>query len=59
MAAQDAHDRKLQKSLAVCDREGLHFVPLVESLGRRTETVHDTLGRLSELEGARGGTQLS
>ena len=50
MAAQDAHDRKLQKSL--CDREGLHFVPLSwESLGGATETVHDTLSRWTELEG--------
>ena len=56
VAAQDAHDKKLQKSLALCDREGLHFVPLAwESLGGATETVHDTLGRWTELEGARGG----
>ena len=55
VAAQDAHDKKLQKSLALCDKEGLHFVPLAwESLGGATETVHDTLGR-SELTGARGG----
>ena len=26
VAAQDAHDKKLQKSLALCDKEGLHFV---------------------------------
>ena len=46
VAAQDAHDKKLQKSLAICDKEGLHFVPLAwESLGGATETVHDTLGR--------------
>ena len=55
MAAQDAHDKKLQKSLAVCGREGLHFVPAWESLGGATETVHDTLGRWTEMEGARGG----
>ena len=56
VAAQDAHDKKLQKSLAVCGREGLHFVPLAwESLGGATETVHDTLGRWTEMEGARGG----
>ena len=55
VAAQDAHDRKLQKSLEICDREGLHFVPLAwESLGA-TETVHDTLCRWTDLEGARGG----
>ena len=57
MAAQDAHDKKLQKSLALCDKEGLHFVPLAwESLGGATETVHDTLGRWTELEGARGAS---
>ena len=56
VAAQDAHDRKLQKSLAICDREGLHFVPLAwESLGGATETVHDTLCKWTDLEGARGG----
>jgi len=56
VAAQDAHDKKLQKSLAVCGKEGLHFVPLAwESLGGATETVHDTLGRWTEMEGARGG----
>ena len=56
VAAQDAHDKKLQKSLAICGREGLHFVPLAwESLGGATETVHDTLGRWTDLEGARGG----
>jgi hypothetical protein len=56
VAAQDAHDKKLQKSLAICDKEGLHFVPLAwESLGGATETVHDTLGRWTDLEGARGG----
>jgi hypothetical protein len=56
VAAQDAHDRKLQKSLEVCGKEGLHFVPLAwESLGGATETVHDTLCRWTDLEGARGG----
>jgi len=56
VAAQDAHDRKLQKSLALCNREGLHFVPLAwESLGGATDTVHDTLARWTEMEGARGG----
>lgn len=56
VAAQEAHDRKLQKSLVVCAKEGLHFVPLAwESLGGATETVHDTLTRWTEMEGARGG----
>lgn len=56
VAAQDAHDRKLQKSLAVCTKEGLHFVPLSwESLGGATETVHETVCKWTELESARGG----
>ena len=28
MVAEEAHDRKLQKSLKVCEEEGIHFVPL-------------------------------
>jgi hypothetical protein len=28
VVAQEAHDRKLQKSLAVCEKEGIHFVAL-------------------------------
>jgi hypothetical protein len=28
VVAQEAHDRKLLKSLAVCEKEGIHFVPL-------------------------------
>jgi hypothetical protein len=56
VAAQDAHDRKLQKSLAVCRKEGIQFVPLAwESLGGATETVHETLSRWTDMEGARGG----
>ena len=56
MAAQDAHDRKLQKSLEVCRKEGIHFVPLAwETLGGATETVHETLSRWTDMEGARGG----
>ena len=56
MAAQDAHDRKLQKSLEVCTNEGLQFVPLSwESLGGATETVHETVCKWTELESARGG----
>jgi hypothetical protein len=43
VAAQEAHDRKLQKTLAVCREEGIHFVPLAwESLGGATDTVHST-----------------
>src|SRR5882672_5804553 len=58
VAAQDAHDKKLQKSLEICEKEGIHFVPLAwESLGGATETVPDTLNRWTELEGARGGYQ--
>ena len=50
MAAQDAHDRKLQKSLAVCRKEGIQFVPLAwESLGGATETVHETLSRWTDM----------
>jgi hypothetical protein len=34
VVAQEAHDRKLLKSLAVCEKEGIHFVPLAwESTG--------------------------
>jgi len=56
VAAQDAHDRKLQKSLVVCRKEGIQFVPLAwESLGGATETVHETLSRWTDMEGARGG----
>ena len=45
VAAQDAHDKKLQKSLALCGKEGLHFVPLAwESLGGATETVTRWVG---------------
>ena len=39
MVAEEAHDRKLQKSLEVCQKEGIHFVPLAwESIGGATET---------------------
>ena len=31
VAAQDAHDKKLQKSLEICKKEGIHFVPLAWS----------------------------
>ena len=56
MVAEDAHDRKLQKSLAVCEGEGIHFVPLAwESTGGATEAVHKTKRKFTELEGARGG----
>ena len=56
MVAEEAHDRKLQKSLEVCQKEGIHFVPLAwESIGGATETVHETVRKWTELEGARGG----
>jgi hypothetical protein len=49
-------DRKLLKSLEVCEKEGIHFVPLAwESTGGATETVHETIRKWTELEGARGG----
>ena len=54
MAAEEAHDRKLLKE--VCQKEGIHFVPLAwESTGGATETVHETVRKWTELEGARGG----
>jgi hypothetical protein len=56
VAAQEAHDRKLLKSLELCKEEGIHFVPLAwESLGGATDTVHSTLRKWSDLEAARGG----
>ena len=56
MVAEEAHDRKLLKSLEVCQKEGIHFVPLAwESTGGATETVHETVRKWTELEGARGG----
>jgi len=56
VVAEEAHDRKLLKSLAVCEKEGIHFVPLAwESTGGATETVHETVRKWTELEGARGG----
>ena len=56
VVAQEAHDRKLQKSLAVCREEGIHFVPLAwESLGGATDTVHSTLRKWTDLEASRGG----
>jgi hypothetical protein len=56
VAAAGAHGRKLLKSLEVCEKEGIHFVPLAwESTGGATETVHETVRKWTELEGARGG----
>ena len=56
VVAEDAHDRKLLKSLAVCQRESIHFVPLAwESTGGTTETVHETIRKWTEMESARGG----
>ena len=44
VVAEEAHDRKLLKSLGVCQREGIHFVPLAwESTGGATQTVHETI----------------
>ena len=56
MVAEEAHDKKLQKSLKMCKKEGIHFVPLAwESTGGATETVHETIRKWTELEGSRGG----
>ena len=56
IVAEEAHDRKLQKSLEVCKEEGIHFVPLAwEATGGTTETVHETIRKWTQLEGARGG----
>ena len=56
MVAEEAHDKKLQKSLKMCEAEGIHFVPLAwESTGGATETVHETIRKWTELEGSRGG----
>src|SRR3954467_11490489 len=44
------------RSLLRCQKEGIHFVPLAwESTGGATETVHETVRKWTELEGARGG----
>ena len=60
MVAQEAHDKKLQKSLAICQEEGIHFVPLAwESLGGATDTVHATVRKWTDLEAARGGYSAS
>src|SRR6185312_7573364 len=54
--AEEAHDRKLLKSLGVCQREGIHFVPLAwESTGGATQTVHETIRKWTEMESARSG----
>ena len=43
MAAEEAHDRKLLKSLELCQKEGIHFVPLAwKSTGGATETAQET-----------------
>jgi hypothetical protein len=56
LAANEAHDRKLQKHLPNCEKEGIQFVPLAwESTGGATETVHETVRRWTEMEAARGG----
>ncbi len=52
VVAEEAHDKKLQKSLEVCQKEGPHFVPLAwEPIGGATETFR----KWTELEGACGG----
>ena len=49
MVAAEAHDRKLQKSLKLCEEEGIHFVPLAwESTGGANETIREW----TELEGS-------
>ena len=56
MAAQAAHNRKLEKTLEDCKKEGLHFVPLAwESTGGAAETVHATIRKWTDLEADRGG----
>ena len=56
VVAEEAHDRKLLKSLGVCQREGIHFVPLAwESTGGATQTVHETIRKWTEMESARSG----
>ena len=51
VVAEETHDRKLKKSLEVCQKEGIHFVPLAwESTGGATETVHETVRKWTELE---------
>jgi len=56
VAAQAAHDRKLQKSLEDCKKEGLHFVPLAwESTGGATDTVHEIIRKWTDLESDRCG----
>ena len=58
VAADQAHDKKLQKHLTNCMREGVQFVPLAwESLGGATETVHEHVRRWTEMEAARGATR--
>ena len=47
VVAEEAHDRKLLKSLVVCQAW--------ESTGGATETVHETIGKWTEMEGARSG----
>ena len=40
----------------MCQREGIHFVPLAwEATGGATETVHETIRKWTEMESARGG----
>jgi len=56
VAAEEAHNRKLLKSLGVCQREGIHFVPLAwEWTGGATHTVHETIRKWNEMKSARSG----
>jgi hypothetical protein len=56
VAAQAAHNRKLEKTLEDCKKEGLHFVPLAwESTGGAAEAVHSTIRKWTDLEADRGG----
>ena len=56
VAAQAAHNRKLEKTLEDCKKEGLHFVPLAwESTGGAAEAVHTSIRKWTDLEAARGG----
>ena len=53
VVAEEAHD---MKSLEVCQREGIHFVPLAwESTGGATQTLHETIRKWTEMESARSG----
>ena len=51
VAAEEAHDRKLLKSLELCQKEGIHFVLLAwESTGGATGTAHETVRKWELVE---------